>query len=301
MARHTGDYVKHIRTGKVEFCYYTFTPRLLMGGGFFKNDKELSDMLISTHHALGTLKGIVRYAPNRELFIELSLLMESCYSRLIDYGRPFLYETLIGGEYANYATLIASAYIYSMEKEINVPVLLDICKLALYGIKTDKSVGLREKQIYLSSISNFKEYNPTAPEHILPAMLDIMDYLYNNTSDDVLIKAALAHYQFETIHPFERYNGVVGRILISMMLRSICSEAAWVMSFSEFLCKSGTKYFDLISSTQDSGRYLRWLKFFIHGIHYAANQAINRFDRYEQIIKEDETMINSNKTQHLTV
>jgi Fic family protein len=61
----------------------------------------------------------------------------------------------------------------------------------------------------LGARTNLKSYNPTAPDAVLPALADISAYLYNDKDTDPLIKAALVHYQFEMIHPFEQYNGIV--------------------------------------------------------------------------------------------
>jgi Fic family protein len=143
----------------------------------------------------------------------------------------------------------------------------------------------------LKGVSNLKIYNPTAPDEIFPTMTDIATYLSKNELTDVLCKTALAHYQFETIHPFEHYNGIVGRILITMTLNSLVLSVPWIITLSEFLYKNKNDYFDIISSTQHSGGYIRWIKFLLLCIQQAASQAIIRLDKYEKIIKRDEAII----------
>jgi len=69
---------------------------------------------------------------------------------------------------------------------------------------------------------------------ILSALADIAAYLNNDKDIDPLIKAALVHYQFETIHPFEQYNGVVGRIVISIILQSFDIEVMPLICLSEY-------------------------------------------------------------------
>lgn len=106
-----------------------------------------------------------------------------------------------------------------------------ICSIALYGDKAEQQISIRNTQTFLQrAISNLKTYNPTAPEDVLPSLADISAYLYDS-EDDPLIQAALVHYQFEMIHPFEKYNGIVGRILIFMVLKKNCRQSViWAVS-----------------------------------------------------------------------
>ena len=130
--------------------------------------------------------------------------------------------------------------------------------------------------------------NPTAPDEVLPALADISAYLYNDQDTDPLIKAALVHYQFEMIHPFEQYNGIVGRILATMVLSNTIGEALRLLSLSEYLYNNKNEYFDLLTSTQYSGGYIRWIKFFVNAIRETAKQSAGVLEQYERIIAEGE-------------
>ena len=295
MNQSAGNYIKHADSDKTDFVFYTFIPRPLEEGNFFQIDDELSDLLIDAYHALGVLDGSVKYAPNKASFADLSLFMECCYSRLIDYQTPLLYNAL-KGEDTDYITNIASAYRYSDGKAISMPVLSSVFEIALSDADRGEKVSFRKKQTFmLRAVTNLKVYNPTSPEGILPAMKDIMAYLRKIDFPEVLTKAALAHYQFETIHPFEYYNGIVGRVLIFMILRATGLKAPCFMSLSEFLYNNKNEYFDIISSTQRSGSHIRWIKFMIRGIIEAANQAVIRLDKYEKLIEHSEAIILSGK------
>jgi hypothetical protein len=85
MIPYTGDYIEHIDGSIDNFKYFTFTPRPLIHGDMYKMDDELSTFLIEAHRNIGILKGLFKYAPNREAFVELMLLKECTYSRMIDY------------------------------------------------------------------------------------------------------------------------------------------------------------------------------------------------------------------------
>ena len=142
--------------------------------------------------------------------------------------------------------------------------------------------------------TNLKSYNPTAPDAILQALADISAYLFNNKDTDPLIKAALVHYQFEIVHPFERYNGIVGRMMIPMILYDITSGAFPLICLSEYLYQNKNEYFDLLHTTQYSGGYIRWIKFFVNAIGETAKQSAELLMQYESIISEDEYYLKEN-------
>ena len=155
------------------------------------------------------------------------------------------------------------------------------------------SNSFREKQLFLyKAITNLKIYSPTAPEDILPAVQDITRYLSSDDLTDILIKVALVHYQFEMIHPFEKYNGIVGRIVVQMILSSQY-KAVPFLCLSEYLLKNKAEYFRLLTNTQISGDYLSWVKFIIRGTIAAADQATSQITRYVEIVKQDENIIAS--------
>lgn len=292
MLPYTGDYIEHIEPGKNSFKFYSFTPRPLMRGDMYQMDDELAALLIDAHRNIGFLEGLVNYAPNKEAFAELMLLKECTYSRMIDYDSPDFKEVLTsrgtGKGDITPITNLEMAYKAAEDMEINAPDLSRICGIALYGESEDNSTGVRDHQTFwLGAKTNLKGYNPTAPDAVLPALADISVYLYNDHNTDPLIKAALVHYQFETIHPFERYNGIVGRIIVPMMLREIVGDARPLICLSEYLYHNKNEYFDLLRSTQYSGGYIRWIKFFVNAVGQATKQSAELLVKYEQIIATD--------------
>ena len=196
MFPYTGDYIEHIEGDKNNFKYYTFTPRPLMNGDMFKMDDELTALLNEAHHNIGFLEGLVKYAPNKDAFGELMLLKECVYSRMIDYDSPTFQEVLVsrgrGKEDIIPITNLELAYKMSKNKKITAPNLSKLCGIALYGNVTSDSVNIRDRQTFLSNVrTNLKSYNPTAPDAVLPALVDIAAYLYNDKTTDPLIQAAL--------------------------------------------------------------------------------------------------------------
>lgn len=292
MLPYTGDYTEHIDPQKPSLTFYSFTPRPLMRGHMYQMDDELAALLVDAHRNIGFLEGLVKYAPNKEAFAELMLLKECTYSRMIDYDSPDFKEVLTsrgtGKSDITPITNLEMAYRAAEVFEINAPDLSRICGIALYGESEDNSTGVRDHQTFwLGAKTNLKGYNPTAPDAVLPALADISAYLYNDHNTDPLIKAALVHYQFETIHPFERYNGIVGRIIVPMVLRDVVREARPLICLSEYLYHNKNEYFDLLRTTQYSGGYIRWIKFFVCVVGQAAKQTAELLVQYEQFVAED--------------
>lgn len=292
MLPYTGDYTEHIDPEKPSLTFYSFTPRPLMHGGMYQMDDELATLLTEAHRNIGFLEGLVTYAPNKEAFAELMLLKECTYSRMIDYDDPHFKEVLtIRGTGKGGITPITNlemAYKAAKSMEIAAPDLIRICSIALNGELENKSIDVREHQTFWMGVkTDFKGYNPTAPDAVLPALADISAYLYNDHNTDPLIKAALVHYQFEMIHPFERYNGIVGRIIVPMILRDVIGKARSLICLSEYLYQNKNEYFDLLRTTQYSGGYIRWIKFFVTAVGQAAEQSAEQLIHYEQIVARD--------------
>ncbi len=301
MHPYTGDYTEQRKNEKINFTYYTFTPRPLKGATLFKMDDELAALLVEAHHNLGLLEGLLQYAPNKNSFCELMLLKECTYSRMIDYDAPDFSDILVrrGAGKGDIEPInnLMSAYKAAAGMQFVAQDYSKICGIALYGDKPEQQIGIRDTQTFLQhAISNLKTYNPTAPEAVLPSLADISAYLYDS-EDDPLIQAALVHYQFEMIHPFKKYNGVVGRILIFMVLQKIAGKALPGLCLSEHLFFNKNEYFDILSATQYSGGYVRWIKYFIRIINEAAQTSVALLKKYEETIKLDEERLRAEVPQ----
>ncbi len=165
MIPYTGDYIEHIDDSINNFKYYTFTPRPLMHGDMYKMDDELSALLIEAHRNVGFLEGLLKYAPNKNVFSELMLLKECTYSLMVDYDGLSFQEVLVsrGGDKGDIAriTKLELAYKAAMDKIISAPDLSELCGIALYGDVVSKPVDIRDKQTSLLGVrTNLKSYNP---------------------------------------------------------------------------------------------------------------------------------------------
>ena len=120
-------------------------------------------------------------------------------------------------------------------------------------------------------------YVPPAPDDMLRAMDDLERYIHGDVPDDgldVLIRAALIHYQFETIHPFLDGNGRMGRLLITLFLidQKVLSKPAIYISY--FLKRNREEYYSRLMEVRTDGHFEQWVQFFLQALIEAAENTI---------------------------
>lgn len=118
------------------------------------------------------------------------------------------------------------------------------------------------------------------------AMSDVETFI-NDYDMDILLKTALAHYQFETIHPFLDGNGRIGRMLITLMLLADGILHRPVLYLSLYLKTNRIEYYDRLSEVRTKGDYEQWIKFFLHGIIETCDNGIKAIDAMNSLIKSD--------------
>ena len=106
-----------------------------------------------------------------------------------------------------------------------------------------------------------------------------------------LIKAALLHYQFETIHPFLDGNGRVGRLLITLFLMGVNVISSPVLYLSCYLKLNRIEYYDRMSEVRKTGNYEQWIKFFLRGIAETAEDATETIDRLNALHRKSEAKL----------
>lgn len=135
---------------------------------------------------------------------------------------------------------------------------------------------------------------PPPPDYVNPSMADLEKYLHGIPEKvPTLIKAALSHVQFETIHPFLDGNGRVGRLLIPLLLcyEGILSEPLLYMSL--YFKQNRSQYYDLLTKVRLEGDWEEWLLFFVEGIQQTAVGALITAQRLLNIAEKDKERIQS--------
>jgi Fic family protein len=139
-------------------------------------------------------------------------------------------------------------------------------------------------------------YVPPPAHEVIPSLGALEKFLHNDpVKTPILIKAALAHAQFETIHPFLDGNGRVGRLLITLLL---CADEQQVTSrpllyLSLYLKRNRDEYYTRLQRVRTHGEWEEWLRFFLDGVNEVAASATETTRRLLALVEEDRRMIHS--------
>lgn len=132
-------------------------------------------------------------------------------------------------------------------------------------------------------------YVPPPPGEVLACMGALEKFIHeNHLQMQVLVKAALIHVQFETIHPFLDGNGRLGRLLITLLL---CAEGVLqepLLYLSLYIKQHREAYYDMLQSVRTEGDWESWLLFFLTGVHETANQAVQTSRRILELFQKDQ-------------
>ncbi len=131
---------------------------------------------------------------------------------------------------------------------------------------------------------------PPPPNHLPRLLRDLIDFC-NDDSLPPVIQAAVAHAQFETIHPFLDGNGRVGRLLITFMLTEKQMLHEPVLYLSLFFKKHRHLYYDRLNGTRKDDGWKEWLDFFLQGVRDTANQAVHTAIEIDRLFRADKEKI----------
>ncbi|MDR3121108.1 MAG: Fic family protein [Clostridiales bacterium] len=271
-----------------EAAYTSFTPSPLPPSPPVELDDELVELLVSANKQLALLDSIAARIPNVNLFVSMYVRKEALMSSQIEGTQATLEDVLDPtiGENVNRNVADVINYIKATEFAIARLAELPLCSrlikethaVLMEGVRgQEKTSGeFRYSQNWIggagSTLKNAR-YIPPAPEDMTEAMSDLEKYINADDNLDVLIRAALIHYQFETIHPILDGNGRVGRLIITLFLmeqRVLTTPALYI---SYFLKKNRIEYYDRMTEVRRTGNYEQWVKFFLQAVYESAEDA----------------------------
>ncbi len=293
-----------------EMAYKSYLPNPLPPNPPLNIDDELLSLLARAHGSISKLDTIAELLPDKDLFIGAYVRKEALLSSQIE-GTQATIEDILNPEVdvavnlevkdvVNYANALNFAIQEMKQLPICNRLLCDVHKVLLSGIRgQEKNPGeFRKSQNWIgaanSSISTAR-YIPPTVENMKIAMSDLEKFI-NNNDMDALIKAALVHYQFETIHPFLDGNGRIGRMLITLMLIDADLLKSPVLYMSLFLKTNRIEYYDRLSEVRIKGNYEQWIKFFLQGIITTCEDSISAIKQISDLIKADEAKIANEST-----
>ncbi len=277
-----------------EMAYKSFMPAILPPNPPIELGNEIVDLLVKANKQLALLEGISSRIPNIHLFISMYVRKEALMSSQIegtqatleDVLDPYLEENTNRpvGDVVNY--IKATDFAISRLKELPLcnRLIKEAHEVLLQGVRgQNKSPGeFRHSQNWIGAagcnLQNAR-YIPPSVEDMIQAMSDLEKYINGDDELDVLIRAGLIHYQFETIHPFLDGNGRIGRLLITLFLmeKKVLSTPALYISY--FLKKNRIEYYDRMNEVRLKGNYEQWIKFFLEAVYESAKDAVETIDK----------------------
>lgn len=301
-----------------ELAYSSFVPSSLPPNPPVVLDAEGVELLVAAHRQLALLEGLAARIPNMELFISMYVRKEALLSSQIEGTQATLDDVLDPFLDVNANRDVADVvnYIRATEFALRRRTELPLCNRLIREIHAVLMEGVRGQEKYPgefrrtqnwiggagSTLKNAR-YIPPNVEDMNAAMSALEAYMNADAVLDPLIRTALIHYQFETIHPFLDGNGRVGRLLITLFLMEKHLLSAPALYISCFLKQNRIEYYDRMSEVRRTGNYEQWIMFFLRAVAESAADAIDIIDqlyalRGKNIVKLKE---NTNKKQLTTL
>ena len=167
-------------------------------------------------------------------------------------------------------------------------------KLMSRGRGSDKQPGeFRRSQNWIGGTRpGNARFVPPPPQEVEPCMAALERFLHDETSAmPVLLRAALAHVQFETIHPFLDGNGRLGRLLIALLLHHGGLLTQPLLYLSLYFKEHRPVYYELLDRVRTAGDWEAWVDFFLEGVESTAREAVETARRLRQLFEEDTSRI----------
>lgn len=298
-------------------AYSTFSPKPLPPDPPLVIDAEIQQLLDRANQALGRLDGVTLLLPDADQFLYSYIRKEAVLSSQIEGTQSSLSDLLLFEhdvapgvpendvrETTNYLTAL-NLGLRSMEEglPLSLRLLKEVHAELLRGTRGGATGPgeFRRIQNWLGgSEPAVARYIPPPPNEVPSAMADLEKFLHGDpVAMPVLIRAALAHAQFETIHPFLDGNGRLGRLLVTLVL---CSDTADgesrilsrpLLYLSLHLKRYRDIYYDRLQAIRTDGDWEGWLRFFLEGVISVANLASETTKRIVELIERDRRKINA--------
>ncbi len=292
-----------------EESYRVFIPAPLPPHPPIIFDAELQDLLERANRALGRLDGVTALLPDPNLFLYSYIRKEAVLSSQIEGTQSSLSELLLFEneaapgvpvndvqEVSNYV----AALLYGIRRiqegfPLSLRLLREMHNVLLKGGRgSDKEPGeFRRSQNWIGgSRPGNARYVPPPPHEVIPAMSALEKFLHDDpVRTSPVIKAGLAHPQFETIHPFLDGNGRLGRLLITLILLADGVISTPLLYLSLYFKAHRTEYYDALQGIRTEGGWEAWLAFYLKGIEEVGNQASETARRLAAMFQEHQTKI----------
>ena len=295
-----------------DMAYQSFVPAPLPPTPPVDWGSEGLNLLIQANRQLALLEGLAVRIPNMDLFVSMYVRKEALLSSQIEGTQATLDDVLdpLLDENANRSVADVINYIKASEFAIKRLQELPLCNrlikethaVLMEGVRgQEKNPGeFRYSQNWIggqgSTLKNAR-YIPPNPEDMKEAISDLEKYMNAEDSLDPLVRAALIHYQFETIHPFLDGNGRVGRLLITLFLMEKKILTAPALYISYFLKRNRIEYYDRMTEVRRKGNYEQWITFFLQAVMESAEDAVHTIDQLTALHDKNMTLLTEGITK----
>lgn len=286
--------------------YKSFQPSLI-NRAWTLDDMGLIQLLGQADRELGRLDMYSDYIPNLDLFIRMHVLKEATQSSKIEGTRTNIEEALLDKEdvaldkrddweeVQNYVAAMNEAIDKLHTLPFSARLIKETHRTLLQGVRGKHKLPgeFRESQNWIggATISD-AVFVPPVHTSIGELISDIEKFAHDEEHYfPELLKIALIHYQFETIHPFLDGNGRVGRLMITLYLVNKVILKQPLLYLSDFFERNRSNYYDNLMRTRDKNDLLRWFKFFLVGVIETAKNGIQTFDNILKLQKQVEAQI----------
>jgi Fic family protein len=272
---------------------FAFVPNPLPPQWIWSSD--LWPILVEARKCLSSLDGTGKHLPNPEILLQplqgreaqLSSQLEGTFT---DPQQQVLFQADPSYPTSNHDPVNSYREVFNYRRALrlrldntnNLPLSLRLIR-ELHSILMEGVRGAEQRPGEFRTIQNQIGYPakfvpPPPGEHLDSALNDFEKYMHSPDCFDPLVRAFLAHYQFETIHPFRDGNGRVGRLLLSWMIAEWCGLSSQWLYMSAFFEKRKKQYMDSMFSVSAEGAWESWIRFCLEGVIAQAIDAEKRCD-----------------------
>ena len=281
-----------------KFGYWAFRPAPIPRS--LQLDERTVAVLSNADRALGRLAGAGRLLPNPHLLLRPYLSREALASNRIEGTQASLSDVFDADvrsdtgqlvEVTNYITAFEDGIRMLAELPLSARFLREVHRTLLTGVRgQERNPGeFRRSQNWIGSSDNTPDtatFVPPTLDDLGPALDDLEAFFHESDVHPPLVAIALAHYQFETIHPFLDGNGRLGRLLIVFLLMEQDLLPQPLLYLSAYFERHRSSYYDRLQAVRERGEIQEWLQFFLTGVEVQANDAVARA---EQLVDLRET------------
>jgi Fic family protein len=300
--------------------YQAFQPTPLPPEPPLSQDEELTYLLGQATHAVGKLSGLAAIIPDPDLFVYLYVRKEALLSSQIE-GTQCSLEDILNPEaeplsdasrpqdieeVSNYVKAMNQGLARLTELPVSTRLIKEIHAILMHGVRgSGKTPGeFRRSQNWIGrpgATLMTAEFVPPPPDDVDRLMSELEKFIHHSDRMPLLIKVALIHAQFETIHPFLDGNGRLGRLLITFLLVHWQVLDKPLLYISYYFKAYRTEYYARLMDTRLRGDWESWIKFFLRAVHESAEMGAQSATEIHKLMTADRARVQAEDVSPTTL